>query len=190
MTDWVFWILLTLAQATALHFALVWAFPRILSRRVARMGGLRGRFNVIHYVGLMTSGAKILTPNPDMPSAFGMYNLAGGPVRISCALPPFANYWSIALYTWDGEAFCVRNDRTAKASRFDLVIVPRGSSYIPRAGEEVAISHLRRGVIIVRMALNDRNDADELRRIEEVIRQTRIVGQLPSGSTLLTSAAG
>ena len=80
-----------------------------------------------------------------------------------------------ALYGWTTENFWAINDRTAGASEFDLVIVPgKRNSYHSRPDELVAVSPSRRGVIAVRMIVNDRDDPNEQARVEQAIRKTII----------------
>ena len=112
-----------------------------------------------------------------MPTAFGVYDLAEGPVRVACVTPSWNSYWSVSLYSSDTRAFYVINDLTASASEFDLVIVPRNKLYVPRGNERAVISPTRRGVIVVRMVAHDRDDAQEIARIEQVIRKTVISGK-------------
>jgi uncharacterized membrane protein len=170
------WIPITLAQAVVFHLIVVVLLPRTAGWRSAkRLREFAGRTNVIAYRGLPIAGRRVLTANPDMATAFGVYDLENGPVRVHCVVPHGDRYWSLALYGWTTENFWAINDRTAEASEFDLVIVSgKGNSYHSRPDELVAVSPSRRGVIALRMIVNDRDDPNEQARVEQAIRKTMI----------------
>ena len=130
MNEIAFWVVLTVVQAAILHLAAIWFSPRVVSRLSARkLRKFAGRLNILGYGGLPLAGRRARTTNPDMVTAFGVYDASQGPVRIACAIPHWDNYWSISLYAWSTENFCVINDRTARSSEFDLVIVSGKSRY-------------------------------------------------------------
>jgi uncharacterized membrane protein len=168
---------ITIGLAALLHLAAIWFLPQVAGRRsVKRLREFAGRTNVIAYRGLPVAGRRVLTANPDMATAFGVYDLAGGPVRVRCVVPFEDQYWSVALYDWATENFWAVNDRSAGSGEFDLVIIPRLGKYSPQRGEQVAVSPSLRGVIAVRMIVNDRDNAEELARVERDIRKTVISG--------------
>jgi uncharacterized membrane protein len=181
MTDVLVWLLITAAQAALLHLAAVWYFPRLISLVSARkLLRFSGRWNILGYRGLPMAGRRALTSNPDMATAFGVYDAAEGPVRIACTLPESDNYWSISLYAWNTENYYVMSDRMAPAKAFDLVIVGSRSQYsgspkVSAQREEVVLSPSKKGVILVRMVVHDREDERELERVEEAIKKTVII---------------
>lgn len=178
MNGTLFWVLLTLAEAVILHLAAIWYFPRVMSRFSARkLLKFAGRWNILGYRGLATAGRRALTTNPDMVTAFGVYDASRGPVRVACVVPEWDSYWSVSLFAWDTENFFVVNDRTAKSRKFDLVITTRKSQYHGAENEEVAVSPSKKGVILVRVVVRDRDDLEELARVEDVLRKTVVVSR-------------
>jgi uncharacterized membrane protein len=189
MTGWLFWIAITIAEALVFYFAAMWYLPRLVGRFSAnKMRAFAGRLNAIGYRGLPMAGRRALTTNPDMVTAFGVFDLSHGPVRIACALPPWDSYWSVSLYGWNTDCFCVINDRTAVADRFDLVIVRGRNAYQCRKSEVLAVSPSKRGIIVVRMVALDRDDPQELARIETVVRQTAVTVRPSSASTIASES--
>src|SRR5579864_746497 len=173
MREVAFWVALTLIEAVILHLAIIWFSPRLVSRLSARkLLKFAGRWNILGYRGLPLAGRQGLTTNPDMVTAFGIYDVSHGPVRIACAIPHWDSYWSISLYAWNTENFCVINDRTARSAQFDLVIVSRKSRYQSSQREEVIFSPTKKGIVLVRMLIRDRDDPEELARVEAVMRKT------------------
>lgn len=78
------------------------------------------------------------------------------------------------VYALNTDNFFVVNDRTAKAKEFDLVIVKPNSKYQKIEDEEIVIAPSDKGVMLVRMMVNDRNNKDELARLTELQKQTVI----------------
>jgi len=178
MSGTLYWVLLTLALAVVLHLAAIWYFPRMVSRFSARkLLKFAGRWNTLGYRGLATAGRRSLTTNPDVVTAFGVYDASRGPVRIACAVPPWDNYWSISLFAWDTDNFFVVNDRTARSKKFDLVITSRKDQYQGSEDEEVVVSPSKKGIVLVRIVIQDRDDPAELARLEEVLRKTVVVSR-------------
>jgi uncharacterized membrane protein len=176
-----YWVLLTLAQALILHLAAIWYFPRVVSRFSARkLLKFAGRWNTLGYRGLATAGRRSLTTNPDMVTAFGVYDASRGPVRIACVVPSWDSYWSVSLFAWDTNNFYVVNDRTAKSQKFDLLITTRKTPYPASEDEEVVVSPSKKGIVLVRVVVQDRDDPAELARVEDVLRKTVIVARATS----------
>jgi uncharacterized membrane protein len=188
MNEVAFWIVLTLMEAAILHLAAIWFSPRVVSWISARrLLKFAGRLNILGYRGLPIAGRRALTTNPDMVTAFGVYDVSQAPVRIACTIPHWDNYWSISLYAWNTENFCVINDRTARFGEFDLVIVSGKSSYQSSEREEVVFSPTKKGVVLVRMLVRDRDDPEELERVEAVLRKTAVVTGSGSSGPLRTA---
>ena len=196
MTDVLSWLVITLAQAALLHFAAVWYLPRVISLVSARkLLGFSGRWNVLGYRGLPMAGRRALTSNPDMATAFGVYDATESPVRIACVLPDGDNYWSISLYGWNTDNFYVVNDRTAPAKEFDLIIVSSrcqygGSQDGASQHEAVVLSPSKKGVVMVRMVVRDRDNAREVEQVEEVIKKTVIISGPARPLPVLRAASG
>jgi|SoiMethySBSTD1v2_1073268.scaffolds.fasta_scaffold313759_2 uncharacterized membrane protein len=176
MIELVGWLLLTLAVAAALHFAAIWYIPRLVVRLVARNARKAGTaINTFGYGGVRSAPvSRTLIPaiNPDLAIAFGVYDVSQGPVRVRCHTPPSDTYWSVSLYASNTDNILLINDKAAKAPSFDLVIVGRKSKYRQQGNEEVVISPTRRGVAIVRILVEDREDEEALGTIDQILRKT------------------
>lgn len=183
MSAWLLWTSSILLEAAILHVVIVLWTPRLVGRfSAAKMRAFAGRLNAIGYRGLPVAGRRALTTNPDMATAFGVYDLSHGPVRIACTLPPWDSYWSISLYAWNTDCFFVINDQTAIAGNFDLIVSRKLPAEPPGPFEMQAVSPSKRGIIVVRMVALDREDSEELSRIEQVIRKTSVVTGAPAQS--------
>lgn len=179
MSDWLPWIAVALLEAALLHFAIVWWTPRLVGRfSAARILTAAGSANVIAYRGVPEAGKGGPAPNPDLATAFGVYDCSGGPIRIACALPAWDGYWSISLYSSNTDCFCVINDRTAVARDFQLIVSGKPSADPLRPTEMQAVSPSDRGIIVIRMVAN-RDDAEEMARIEAAIRRTVVAHPAP-----------
>jgi uncharacterized membrane protein len=89
-------------------------------------------------------------------------------------VPETNNYWSVSFYASNTDNFYVVNDMTAKAKQFDLVLVKPDSKYQKVGDEEVITAPSNKGVILVRMIVNDRNNPEEMQRLSELQKQTVI----------------
>lgn len=175
MKNLVMWTVCTLILAAVFHVAGLWLLPRLITQ-IAVNRILTGRslvFNEMNY-GDIRSAGKDTVPmeNADSKTTFAVFDVTDKPVRIKCVVPPTDNYWSVSLYAWNTDNFYVVNDRTAKEKAFDLVLVKPGSKYQSVGKEEILTVPTNKGVMLIRMLVNDRNDKDEVARLGEYQKQT------------------
>ncbi len=177
MKKFAIWFVATIILAAIFHLVGVWYLPGFITQTtVNRIFKNRGiGYNQMNY-GEMRSALKDTVPmeNPDSKTTFAAYDVSDKPVRIKCVVPETGNYWSISLYAWNTDNFYVVNDRTALAKEFDLVLVKTNSRYQKADNEEVVIVPRNKGVMLIRMLVNDRNDKEELVRLTEFQKQTVI----------------
>lgn len=170
------WALFSLLMAVVLHGFAVWYLPRFSTSMIVR--AISNRFpewqvNTLGFAPLRSAGADpVVRDNPDTLTSFAVYDVSDQPVRVRCVVPEFDNYWSVAFFAWNTDTLFVVNDQTAPAKVFDVTIVSRSNVYQPLVDELTVVSPTDRGVLIVRMVVNDRNDPAEIDRL------TRIQGRM------------
>ena len=178
MKKFLVWSAATILLAALFHVAGVWFLPRFITRiavnRVNQVAGLTGP-NQMFYGQVHSAGEDgIVLDNPDSVFSFAAYDISEKPVRIRCIVPETNNYWSISFYASNTDNFYVVNDRTAKAKQFDLVLVKADGKYQKTGNEEIVIAPDKKGVMLVRMIVNDRHNQAELARLAELQKQTII----------------
>ena len=163
------WGLFTLILALILHLGAMYALPRIVTHRlldrvfISSDNWATEKVNRLFHAALRTVGTdKIPLDNPDTMTSFGFYDLSDGPVRVHCAIPVTGNYWSLSLYGWNTDNYFVINDKEVSGNTLDVIILQKGQRYIPLPGEKVVTSPGRRGVILSRIIVRDRNNSSEL----------------------------
>ena len=170
------WSAVTILLAAIFHIVGVWYLPRFVTRTaVNRVGqaAQRNVYNQMIHTGMRFAGEdKIVLDNPDSKFSFAAYDVSEKPVRISCVVPDTNNYWSISFYAWNTDNFYVVNDQKAKAKEFALVLVKADSKYQKVGDEEVIVAPSNKGVVLIRMMVNDRNSKEELARLTEFQQQT------------------
>jgi uncharacterized membrane protein len=172
------WSAVTILLAALFHIAGVWYLPRFITRvivnRARQAADITGA-NQIFYSHVHSAGEDaIVLDNPDSMFSFAAYDVSEKPVRMKCVVPETNNYWSVSFYASNTDNFYVVNDMTAKAKQFDLVLVKPDSKYRKIGDEEVITAPSNKGVILVRMIVNDRNNPEEMQRLSELQKQTVI----------------
>jgi uncharacterized membrane protein len=179
MNEALLWLLMTAAWTAFFVWFALWRLPRFGTRLAIRrfsraIGG--EPWNRLRYVGLPTAtNNPTVATSPDMLLVFGIYDLSSGPVCIKCKVPPTNTYWSISLYALNTDNFFVLNDQSASRQQFDLVIVPQGRSHQKKVNEELAVSPTTKGAFIVRAIVQDRENAEEIERLQQELNQVAIV---------------
>ena len=115
-----FWIVSSLLLASIVHLGYVLIVPPLEMRakideltRLAGSGGLK--------VLSLEDSVRLMGPDGRwLVHALCIYDLAEGPVLINAAVPN--SYWSMAIYSADGETFYSLNDRQAGIDRVDIMI--------------------------------------------------------------------
>lgn len=163
------WTLLALAIAASVHFAFVWATPRVLMNvAMEKMAAESGRNVAIHPPRADADARTIVRPSPDLLYASCVFDLADGPIRVASEVA--RGYWSLSLYAANTDNFFVVNDRTAGASHVELVIVPAGDAAAAPAGARVVESPSSRGIALVRTLVDEEARLPELEAVQRSFR--------------------
>jgi len=170
------WSAVTISLAALFHLVGVWYLPRFITRAAinrVNQAAKREHYNQMIYSPIHSAGEDIIVlDNPDSMFSFAAYDVSEKPARIKCVVPNTDNYWSISFYALNTDNFYVVNDRTAKAKALDLVIVKTNGKYQKIGDEEIVVAPSDKGVVLVRMMVNDRNNKEELARLTELQKQT------------------
>jgi uncharacterized membrane protein len=120
MKTLLFWSVCILLLAGAVHLGYVLIVPPIEMRakiddlrQIAGDGGL----------AVLSREDSVRLMGPDgrwLVHALCVYDLADGPVMITATVP--TSYWSMAIYSADGETFYSLNDRQAGVEQVNLMI--------------------------------------------------------------------
>jgi uncharacterized membrane protein len=169
--NFLFWLALTLGLAVVLHFVIVWQIPSFVTNRSVEAFFARKKvreFNRLFHNDLTNAGSDLVPmSNADIKNSLAVFDVSEKPVRIRCVVPNSENYWSISLYAWNTDNFFVRNDRSSDKKEFDLVIVKPDSKYQKQTNEEVIVSPTLKGVVLIRFIVSNRNDQNELVKLNE-----------------------
>jgi uncharacterized membrane protein len=177
MSGFLFWGALTLLLAGAFVVLFLRAVPIVFTGAV--MLGFRRRmegkpwFNHLILGGPAKSGDdRVVMTSPDMIYMLGLYDVREEPVVIHCAIPDRETYWCISLYRRNTDNFYVRNDRASKEREFDLVLTSARGDYRRLGNEEVVAAPSSRGIVVIRAVIADRNDEEEIARVQATLKQT------------------
>jgi len=110
-------ILGVLAIATAVHFSVVWAVPRVMMWKLLDSlgqapGGANGTPAPFLPPLANANARRVVMPNPDLLYGLCALDLEQGAMIVRVD-PKLSAYWSIALYSSNSDNFFVLNDREA-----------------------------------------------------------------------------
>ena len=110
-------LLLGLAIAVVVHYAAMWALPRVMMWKLFQTltqssGAGEAPKQPILPPLADASARRVVMPNPDLLYGLCALDLARGPAIVR-ADPKLSSYWSIALYASNSDHFFVLNDREA-----------------------------------------------------------------------------
>ena len=132
-------VLGVLAIATAVHFSVVWAVPRVMMWKL--LDSLRqssdraaGVQRPVFPPLADASARQVVMLNPDLLYGLCALDLERGPMIVRVD-PRLSTYWSIALYSSNSDNFFVLNDReagqrpvslriSATADQSDTIVAP------------------------------------------------------------------
>jgi uncharacterized membrane protein len=115
--------LTTLALATGMHFAVIWAAPRLILRQVIAGVSRRVGINAALHARRPTAASRdVVLPSPDLLYTICAFDLSTRPIKLTAAVPE-NTYWSLSLYADNTDNFFVVNDRkvAGKTVTVDLV---------------------------------------------------------------------
>ena len=180
-------LLSVLAIATAVHFASVWALPRVMMWKLFQTltqsaGGSKVPNQPMLPPMADASARRVVMPNPDLLYGLCALNLERG-AAIVRADPKLSSYWSIALYASNSDHFFVLNDREAGQRPVQLRIMTQ-----PDAAQALSTLPPDSGALSARQRGND-----DFRTIvapsNQVLLLMRVLVEDPSGGTEALEAA-
>lgn len=161
------WTLAAVALAALVHFAFVWATPRVLMRVAMDRLSAQAGSNVALYPPRADAESRaIVRPSPDLLYASCVFDLSEGPIRIAADVAD--GYWSLSLYAANTDNFFVVNDRSAESGRVEIVLVPAGDAAAAPEGVRVVESPSDRGIALVRTLI----DRDERQPELDAVRRS------------------
>jgi len=144
--SWGKYILGALIVAALVHFAAIFAVPRVLMNVAMERIGAAGA-NVWHTTGRVTAASRqIVRPSPDFAYSACVFDLSGGPVIITAT--PWDDYWSLSLYGANSDNFFVIDDREAHYGA-EITLVRKGTAN-PEGASMVVESPSARGIALIR----------------------------------------
>lgn len=175
MKKFLLWGVISLVLGAILHIGAMVAIPNLVTNRLlstvfSTSGNWRSeKVNRLFHAPIRTAGTdKVPIDNPDILTSFGFYDVSRQPVRIHCEVPAVINYWSLSLYGWNTDNYYVINNKQVKGTALDLIVIRKGQKYNPLPGEIVVTSPGRKGVVLVRIIVRDRNNSGELTAVSIV----------------------
>lgn len=144
--SWRKYVLGALAIAVLVHFAAIYAVPRVLMGvAIERIGA--GGFNAWRLSDRVTAASRqIVRPSPDFAYSACAFDLSRGPVVITAT--PWDAYWSLSLYGANSDNFYVIDDREAHYGA-EITLVRRGAEH-PDNAAIVVESPSTRGIALIR----------------------------------------
>lgn len=145
MSGWGKYVLAALGVAVLVHFAVIFATPRLLMNvAFDRLSG-GAPPNAWRVSPRVTAESRtIVRPSPDFAYSACPYDLRDGPVRIH--VERWDAYWSLSLYDENSDNFYTLNDREARQGG-DIILVRRGGGDLEGV---VVRSPTTRGIALIR----------------------------------------
>lgn len=110
-----------LGLALVLHLLTIWLVPRAITTLFLRKVATQAGYNHIVLPPLPTDKSReVVKPSPDLLYAVCVFDLGGGPVRLSAKVPE--SYWSLALYGRNSDNFFRLNGRDAKSGTVEVIL--------------------------------------------------------------------
>lgn len=144
--SWGKYLLGALIIAALVHFAAIFAVPRVLMNIAIERIGAAGA-NVWRTTGRVTAASRqIVRPSPDFAYSACVFDLSEGPVIITAT--PWDDYWSLSLYGANSDNFFVIDDREAHYGA-EITLVRKGAAH-PEGASMVVESPSARGIALIR----------------------------------------
>ncbi len=145
--SWGKYVLGALVIAIAVHFAAIYAVPRVfMNIAIERIGAVSG-VNAWRLSDRVTATSRwVVRPSPDFAYSTCVFDLSQGPVVITAT--PWDSYWSLSLYAANSDNFFVIDDREAHHGA-EITVVRRGRAH-PEGASMVVESPSERGIALIR----------------------------------------
>jgi uncharacterized membrane protein len=164
------WLATTLAIALLVHFATLYAVPRVVMRRALRR---MGEPNSMHLGPRPTAASRmVVRPSPDILYASCPFDLSSGPLRVTARVP-HSTYWSVSAFDSATNNFFVRNDREVTGDSIELLLLRRGQT-LPTSDTTlqrvIVFAPSKRGLLLFRTVIDDDR---HLPALEALMREAR-----------------
>ena len=173
------WGIFTLILTVGLHFLGIKFLPQTITQVVInRIFNMRQgwKVNQMNHPDLRTPGNDpVPMDNPDALTSLGVFDLSDGPMRVTAPVPDSIFYWSVSGYDWGTNNFFVLNDQEIGDSTVSIVVKTKDQDYSPQSNEHVFDSPTEKGVVLIRMLVQDRNDKVEWEWLKGVQEAGRLV---------------
>lgn len=145
--SWAKYLLGALIIAAVVHFAAIFAVPRVLMNvAIDRIGAVSG-VNAWRLSDRVTATSRwVVRPSPDFAYSTCVFDLSNGPVVITAT--PWDSYWSLSLYGANSDNFFVIDDREAHFGA-EITLV-RGGAAHPEGASMVVESPSTKGIALIR----------------------------------------
>jgi len=144
--SWGKYVFGALVIAGLVHFAAIYAVPRVLMNVAIERVGAGGANKWTVGDRVTQASRQIVRPSPDFAYSACAYDLSEGPVVISAT--PWNDYWSLSLYAANSDNFFVIDDREAHYGA-EITLVRRGRDH-PEGASMVVESPSERGIALIR----------------------------------------
>ncbi len=139
MKRWLQLGLATLALAAGVHFAVVWAAPRLILRLVIASVSRRVGINAALHAGKPTAASRdVVLPSPDLLYTICAFDVSERPLKLTATVPE-DTYWSLSLYADNTDNFFVVNDRDV-AVRSAAIVLFGPDAVSTKAGPVIGVS--------------------------------------------------
>ena len=136
MKRWLKLGLATLVLAAGVHFAAVWAAPRLILRQVISGVSRRVGINAALHASKPTAANRdVVLPSPDLLYTICAFDVSAHPVKLTATVPK-GTYWSLSLYADNTDNFFVVNDRKVAAKSVTVNLV--GADSVQARAEPIA----------------------------------------------------
>lgn len=143
---WGKYVLGALIIAALVHFAAIFAVPRVMMNVAMERLGATG-VNVWRLSDRVTAASRwVVRPSPDFAYSACVFDLSQGPVIITAT--PWDDYWSLSLYGANSDNFFVIDDREAHYGA-EITLIPPGAAH-PEGASMVVESPSARGIALIR----------------------------------------
>lgn len=154
---WLRALVLLLVLAATIHVLAVWAAPRWIMSRLLDVMAQTESGGV--YLPPMTDASqrRVVMPSPDLLYAACQFDLSTRALRIRID-PGAVPLWSLALYASNSDNFFVLNDRDARGSPVDLLLLTpalRSSLKSLPSGTRTVLAPDARGLLMVRLLVGN-----------------------------------
>ena len=141
------------------YFVTLYFIPYlVMSKLEQRMETSNQKVNEFFHSPLIDATSRsVVRPNPDFLYSITAYDLSAGSLKIKGQIPD-STYWSIAFYQDDTVNYYVKNDQAFEHKSITLILVPKGTNYSPKEGEEVIQAPTEKGMILTRLLLPNREE--------------------------------